>query len=51
VWSLYQRGKYDTAISEAMNPVEVAVREAAGYTNADVGAPMLARAFHEDGGP
>jgi uncharacterized protein (TIGR02391 family) len=51
VWQLYHRGKYDTAITEAMKAVEVAVREAAGFTNADYGVPMIARAFHEEKGP
>jgi uncharacterized protein (TIGR02391 family) len=51
VWALYHRGKYDTAISEAMKAVEVAVRDAAGYSNADFGVPMIAKAFHEDKGP
>jgi uncharacterized protein Ymh len=30
---------------------EVAVREAAGYTNADFGVPMIARGFHDDKAP
>ena len=34
-----------------MKAVEVAVREAAGYTDADHGVDMLARAFHEEKGP
>ena len=32
VWALYHRGKYDTAVFEAMKAVEVAVREAAQYS-------------------
>ncbi len=51
VWELFHRGKYDTAVFEAMKAVEVAVREAAGYTDADHGVDMLARAFHEEKGP
>jgi uncharacterized protein (TIGR02391 family) len=51
VWELFHRGKYDTAVFEAMKAVEVAVREAAGYTDADYGVDMIARAFHEDRGP
>jgi uncharacterized protein (TIGR02391 family) len=51
VWQLFHRGKYDTAVSEAMKAVEVAVREAAGYTNADYGVDMIVRAFNEDKGP
>lgn len=34
VWALYLRGKYDTAVFEAMKSVEVAAREAAGFTDA-----------------
>jgi hypothetical protein len=30
VWALYHRGKYDTAVFEAMKTVEIAVREAIG---------------------
>jgi uncharacterized protein (TIGR02391 family) len=51
VWNLYLRGQYDTAITEAMKAFEVAVRKAAGYNDADYGAPMIVRAFHEDSGP
>jgi uncharacterized protein (TIGR02391 family) len=51
VWELFHRGKYDTAVFEAMKAVEVAVREAAGYTDADYGTDMIARAFNEDRGP
>jgi uncharacterized protein (TIGR02391 family) len=51
VWGHYERGLYDTAITEAMKAFEVAVRKAAGYTNADYGAQMIVRAFHEDSGP
>lgn len=51
VWSLFVRGKYDTAVLEAMKAVEVTVREAAGYTDADYGTDMIARAFNENNGP
>jgi uncharacterized protein (TIGR02391 family) len=51
VWQLYHRGKFDIAITEAMKAVEIAVREGAGYTNADYGVVMIARAFHEGKGP
>lgn len=51
VWALYHRGKYDTAVFEAMKAVEVAVRKAAGYDNKDHGRDMLARAFNEKSGP
>ena len=51
VWSLYLRGKYDQAVLVAMKAVEVAVREAAGFTNADYGTDMIARAFNENNGP
>ncbi len=51
VWELFHRGKYDTAVFEAMKAVEVAVREAAQYNDSDYGTDMIARAFHEDKGP
>jgi hypothetical protein len=36
VWALYQRGKYDTAVLEAMKAVEVAVRNAAALQPTDI---------------
>jgi uncharacterized protein (TIGR02391 family) len=53
VWSLYHRGKYDTAVFEAMKAVEVAVRDTVA---AHPGAPLLGvklmrAAFAPDNGP
>ena len=51
VWSLYHRGKYDTAVFEAMKAVEVAVREAAVQPASLVGVKLMRFAFAPDGGP
>lgn len=51
VWALFHRGRYDTAVFEAMKAVEIAVREAAGFPEGDHGVPMIRRAFHKDTGP
>lgn len=51
VWSLYHRGKYDTAVFEAMKAVEVVVREAAGLVPGDIGKDLMRKAFAVDGGP
>ncbi len=51
VWSNFLRDKYDTAILEAFKEVEVAVRNAGGYTEADYGVDMMRKAFHADNGP
>jgi HEPN domain-containing protein len=45
VWAPYHRGKYDTAVFEAMKAVEVAVRAAAGFTAADIGTKLMRKAF------
>jgi uncharacterized protein (TIGR02391 family) len=45
VWALYHRGKFATAILEAMIAVEVAVRAAAGLTTKDVGVSLMRKAF------
>jgi uncharacterized protein (TIGR02391 family) len=45
VWALYHRGKYDTAVFEAIKAVEVAVREAAGLTAAHIGTKLMRTAF------
>jgi uncharacterized protein (TIGR02391 family) len=50
VWALYHRGKYDTAIFEAMKAVEVAVRKAAALTAKDIGAPLMRKAFDVNSG-
>lgn len=51
VWALYHRGKYDTAVFEAMKAVEVGVREAAGLAQADIGKDLMRKAFHVEIGP
>lgn len=50
VWSLYHRGKYDTAVFEAMKAVEVSVREAASLTAQDIGTGLMRKAFAPDDG-
>src|SRR5262249_4201186 len=50
VWALYHRGKFDTAVFEAMKAVEVAVREAAGLTRADLGVALMRKAFDVENG-
>jgi uncharacterized protein (TIGR02391 family) len=51
VWGLYHRGKFDTAIFEAMKAVEVAVRAAGGFDANDIGSPLMRKAFNVDNGP
>jgi uncharacterized protein (TIGR02391 family) len=51
VWGLYHRGKYDTAVFEAMKAVEVAVRGAAGLPAADIGTKLMRKAFDVENGP
>jgi uncharacterized protein (TIGR02391 family) len=51
VWQLFHRGKYDTAVFEAMKAVEVAVRDAAGLAAKDIGAPLMRKAFDPKNGP
>ena len=50
-WASFVRGKYATAVFEAMREVEIAVREVAKFPNGDHGVPMVRRAFHKDNGP
>src|ERR1700679_3924174 len=51
VWALYHRGKYDTAVFEAMKAVEVAVRDAAGLAPADIGTKLMRKSFDVENGP
>ena len=41
VWSLYHRGKYDTAVFEAMKAVEVSVRDASIRLSLRIGTKTL----------
>jgi uncharacterized protein (TIGR02391 family) len=45
VWALYHRGKYDTAVFEAMKAVEVAVREASNMPATLLGVKLVRAAF------
>jgi uncharacterized protein (TIGR02391 family) len=51
VWATFLRGSYDTAVFEAFREVEVAVREAGDFTDADYGTDLMRRAFHKQTGP
>jgi uncharacterized protein (TIGR02391 family) len=51
VWQFFHRGKYDTAVFEAMKAVEVAVRAAAGLSASDIGAALMRDAFNPQKGP
>lgn len=50
-WLAFVRGKFATAVFDAMRTVEIAVREAAGFDQSDHGVAMIRRAFHKDTGP
>ncbi|MCH8296371.1 hypothetical protein IH992_35270 [Candidatus Poribacteria bacterium] len=51
VWSLFLRGDYDTAVFQAFKEVEIAVRDAGGYTAKDLGVDLIRKkAFHPQNG-
>ncbi len=50
-WMNFVRGEYDTAVFQAFREVEIAVREAGGYSNADLGVSLMRAAFKIDDGP
>ena len=50
VWALFLRGDYDTAVFQAFKEVEVEVRKAANFADADIGVALMRKAFQE-GGP
>lgn len=51
VWSLFHRGKFDTAVFEAMKAVEIAVRTAAQFPNKEIGVTLMRKAFDKNNGP
>jgi uncharacterized protein (TIGR02391 family) len=51
VWMSFMRGEFDIAALQAMKTVEVAVREAAGLTPADIGIKLMRKAFDVERGP
>ena len=50
VWSIFSQGSYGTAVLEAFRQVEIAVREAGGYTKSDYGTDLMRKAFHVSNG-
>src|ERR1700728_4711572 len=51
VYPAFLRGEYDTAIFQSFREIEVAVREAGGYSQSDVGVPLMRAAFGVPQGP
>jgi uncharacterized protein (TIGR02391 family) len=51
VWPAFIRGHYDTAVFEAFREVEIAVRRAAGLSDADFGTTLMRKAFDKASGP
>jgi uncharacterized protein (TIGR02391 family) len=47
----YARERYEPAVFNAFREVELAVREAGGFTNSDYGVPLMRRAFDPKNGP
>jgi uncharacterized protein (TIGR02391 family) len=47
----FMRGEYDTAVFQAFRELEVIVRAVGGFSDADFGAELMRKAFHEDRGP
>ena len=50
VWALFLRGDYDTAVFQAFKEVEVEVRKAGNFADADIGVALVRKAFKK-GGP
>lgn len=50
VWSMFLQGNYDPAVLQAFKEVEIAVREAGNYPEADHGMPLMRKAFDKDTG-
>ena len=50
-WSAFLRGEYDSAVFEAFKQVEIAIRDAGGFADTDIGVTLARKAFHPDTGP
>ena len=50
VWSVFLQGDYDAAVLLAFKQVEVAVRTAGNYAAAEIGVPLMRKAFHVNDG-
>ena len=50
VWSKFLLGDYRIAVLQAFIRVEIAVREAGGYTETDYGVDLMRKAFHVQNG-
>ncbi len=50
-WMNFVRGEYDTAVFQAFKEVEIAVRQAGGYSDSDYGVDLMRRAFKIHDGP
>jgi uncharacterized protein (TIGR02391 family) len=51
VWMAFMRGDYDVAAFQAMKAVEVAVREAGGFSEGLLGTKLMQAAFAAEKGP
>jgi uncharacterized protein (TIGR02391 family) len=51
VWASFLRGDYDTAVFQAFKEVEVSVRKGGGFTDGDIGVPLMRKAFQPESGP
>lgn len=51
VWLDIVRGDLETAVFKSFRAVEIAVREAGGYADTDVGTDLMRKAFHVTNGP
>jgi len=48
---IFNAGRFEAAVFEAFKLVEINVRDAAQYTEADYGTDMISRAFNAENGP
>lgn len=51
IYGTFLRGEYDVAIFQAFREVEVAVRHAGGFSEMDLGVPLMNEAFKAKVGP